>query len=335
MKKLIFIASALILFGAGCAAQPTAKTPAAPGNKPAATNNQPAAPALTAEQAVLKQLSFDWQKDGDMNMHAKDVKDNLENCSDIPPVIGTQNAGLVPPTYTGLLTVAAHQCDAALRVYLGCANAIEEVNSPGQWVDVGDKSYACGGWTEKVILEDLKTGQARVLGDLNMVTGGNFGGLFVPLAFTKDDSRVVLNAWMFSPGAGGGEVDLGYKVAPLDSIGSLADAQKVFSLPRQTIFYGDFAKAVYLENSSKLPSFSQPGPASNLGVIMSLDLSTMKSAKLLEETDTTYAFTGIDESKSVLNFKATKNQFTKACPRAEDALICSKKTVKDRILPLP
>ena len=331
MKKIIVPVICLLFFGAGCQRASNINVPAT-NTPPAATAPQP-----TVDSAeVLKQLSLNWQKDGEMSMHVKDAKDNLESCSNIPSSIGTANAALVPPTYSGLLTVATHACNAALMVYAGCTNSIEETDSgSGQWINVGGKWYACGGWTEKVIMEDLKTGQARVLGDLNMVTGGNYGGLFVPLAFTKDDSRIILNAWMFSPGAGGGEVDLGYKVAPVDSIASLNDAQKVFSLPRQTIFYGDFAKAVYLGNSKKLPSFSQPGPQSNLGAIMSLDLATMKSATVLEETDTTYQFVGADEVKNILNFKATKNKFTKACPRAEDALICSQKTVADRTLPLP
>ena len=331
MKKIIVPVICLLFFGAGCQRASNINVPAT-NTPPAATAPQP-----TVDSAeVLKQLSLNWQKDGEMSMHVKDAKDNLESCSNIPSSIGTANAALVPPTYSGLLTVATHACNAALMVYAGCTNSIEETDSgSGQWINVGGKWYACGGWTEKVIMEDLKTGQARVLGDLNMVTGGNYGGLFVPLAFTKDDSRIILNAWMFSPGAGGGEVDLGYKVAPVDSIASLNDAQKVFSLPRQTIFYGDFAKAVYLGNSKKLPSFSQPGPASNLGAIMSLDLTTMKSATVLEETDTTYQLVGADEVKNILNFKATKNKFTKACPRAEDALICSQKTVTDRTLPLP
>jgi len=76
-------------------------------------------------------------------------------------------------------------------------------------------------------------------------------------------------------------------------------------------------------------------PRIDLGAIMSLDLTTMKSATVLEETDTTYQLVGADEVKNILNFKATKNKFTKACPRAEDALICSQKTVTDRTLPLP
>jgi hypothetical protein len=61
MKKLIFIASALILFGAGCAAQPSAKTPAAPVNKPAATNNQQTIPANDQQSAAPQAVSPSWQ----------------------------------------------------------------------------------------------------------------------------------------------------------------------------------------------------------------------------------------------------------------------------------
>jgi hypothetical protein len=330
MKKIAIPVICLLLFGAGCQHTSNVNVPAI-NTPPAASVLQP----LTDGEEVLKQLSLNWQKDGDLAMHVKDAKNNLESCSNIPSSIAATNVALVPPTYSSLLVVATHTCDAALWVYAGCTNSIEETDASDQWVSVGGKWYACGGWTEKMILEDLKTGQARILGDLNMVTGGNYGGLFVPMAFTKDDSRIILNAWMFSPGAGGGDVDLGYKVASVDSITNLNNVQSIFSLPRQTIFYGDFGKAVYLGNSKNLPSFSQPGPQSNLGTIMSLDLTTMKSATVLEEADTTYQLVGVDEVKNILSFKATNNQFTKACPRAEDALICSQKTVQDRTLPLP
>jgi hypothetical protein len=61
MKKLIFIASALILFGAGCAAEPSANTPAAPAGQPEANNNQPAAPANDQQPAAPQAASPSWQ----------------------------------------------------------------------------------------------------------------------------------------------------------------------------------------------------------------------------------------------------------------------------------
>ena len=201
-----------------------------------------------------------------------------------------------------------------------------------QWIQVGNGWYWCSDWKATLILEDQAT-HAQSLGDLSVVRGGNFGGLFMPIAFTKDNQQIVLDAWMFSPGAGGGSVDLGYDIMP--ATGTVATEQKQQLVPRQAKFYDTFGEVVFLGNSKNLPGFSQPGPSSNLGTVMAEDLITGKTKLVLEEPDTTYDLLDINEAKGTLHFRATKHQFTAACPKREDALDCTKNTVAERTIPLP
>ncbi len=334
MNKLLLFTVFLVSFGAGCASS-TMNTPSVSALPSTSTTVSTSTSALTDEQAILKKLSTNWQKDGNLGAYANiKAKDRLGACANIPTTIHAQNAALVPETYTSLLMVATHSCDAVLRVYLGCASAIVESSpAPDQWVEINGTSYACGEWKEKIILEDIATKKANVVADLGVEARSNAGGLFVPLAFTRDDKNIILDAWMGSPGAGGGTIDLGYAIIPRSTVNGTSKDKEPLA-PRSALFYDSFGKMVYLDRSTKLPQYSQPGPTSNDGRIIRRDLVTLNTHPLLEEADTTYQLVDIDEKRSTLHIKATRHQFSTACPRAEDGLICSIKITRERTLPL-
>lgn len=282
-----------------------------------------------AQRLSLSPKTYKWIKAfsyapmREIQAYAADVKDRLGRCSDLPPTLNAKFASLVPKDDEGLFSIATHRCDAVLRVYL---------HSNG----------------ETLILEDIANASARVLGELAVESRtGNSGGIFIPMAFTKDDKHIVLQVWMGDPGAGGGMVDYGYDVMARDGStekkAPLAPGTTAFYYGKdgeasisKTLFYDDFGRVVYTVNSPDLPEFTRPGPPSNSGRLMVKDLTTLKERRVLEEKDTTFEVLAADERNRTLTIRATKHSFTAICPRDDEgALYCSKKTIRERQIPLP
>jgi len=265
----------------------------------------------------LSQMAFDWVTSfsslQDVRIYANDVKDRFGDCHSVPPALDPKFASLAPHPYQSLFTVASHQCDAVLRVYLGCP--------------------AKQNCSELLIVEDPANKQARALGKLEQESRtGNSSGIFVPVAFAKNGKNIILKAWMGSPGAGGGLVNYGYETMPRDG----GTGERTALAPNGAVFYSDFGTAVYTKDSSKLPAFTQPGPPSNNGLLVAKDLATLKERPVLEEPDTTFEILRADERNHTLTIRATQHVFSASCPRnQDDSLLCSKKTARERQIPLP
>jgi hypothetical protein len=234
-----------------------------------------------------------------------------------------ENSALVPPSFVRFEGIATHACDAVLWVFLGCTEAT-------------DDGKACTNWVERLVLEPVGKGAADAIGNVEVVRGGNSAGLFVPFAFTRDDRWILLQAWMFSPGAGGGAVDYGVGVIAR-SVRMGEAPVKVKSLPaRDPSFYADYGCAIGLAASNKTPTYSQPGfPSNNGGALVVVDLATLQTRTLLEERDTTYTVDRLDEKGGTVDVKAARHTFGKDCPRGEEALSCSASTSARKTLPLP
>lgn len=166
--------------------------------------------AARSDPELLGKISAEWAKDDDLSEHQSEAADNLQGCPPASLDPNGRDATLVPKTYIQLKAIATHRCDAVVKVYLGCTQALEEPDASEQWVGANGKWYACAEWNERLVLEDLPSGHARLLADLGLETRtGNSGAIFVPVAFTKNDRDLVLKAWMGSPGAGGGDMIYG------------------------------------------------------------------------------------------------------------------------------
>lgn len=268
----------------------------------------------------LSPMAFSWiqgysYSPSDLRRHADDVQDRFGECPAISPHPGPKAVSLAQG-YESLFGIASHGCDAALRVFLSCPRT--------------DDAESC---SERLILEEHTGASPRMLGELKEESRtGNSGGIFVPIAFTKNDEYVVLKAWMGSPGAGGGMVDYGYEILPLD----LGTKGKMAVAPNGAVFYDHFGRVVYTEDSDKLPAFSQPGPRSNDGLLVVKDLATLQVSRVLEQPNTTFEIVKADEQNHTLAIRATTHVFSANCPRdAEDSLHCSKKTARKRQIPLP
>lgn len=281
------------------------------------------AKALPAEPPLLA-LSRAWAKNDSLMASGHHPSDNLARCPRAGNDVRPENAALLPATFVRFEGIATHACDAVLWVYLGCTAA-------------DDQGATCASWAERLVLEPIGTGAARVLGQVESAMGGNSGGLFVPFAFTRGGRFVLLQAWMFPPGAGGGAVDYGVGVVASSARGGTSPLH-VEPLPgRDPSFYADFGCAVALAASNKTPTYTQPGfPSNNGGALVSIDLDPLRTRALLEERDTTYSITHVDEKAGTLDVDVARHTFGKDCPREEGALSCATTSAsKKRQLPLP
>jgi hypothetical protein len=305
--------------GPGAPSAPPAVESVAAG--PRAAREDSPADASSAPSASLLGLSQAWARDPDLA--DRHPSDDLARCPQAQHDVRTPNAALVPPTFVRFEAIATHACDAVLRVFLGCTEAAPDGTS-------------CMSWRERVLLEPVGTGAAQVVGDVDPARGGNSSGLFVPFAFTRGDRWILLRAWMFSPGAGGGAVDYGVGVIARSTRPGESPID-VKPLPvRDPSFYADYGCAIGLAASDKTPTYSQPGfPSNNGGALVAVDLATLQPRTLLEERDTTYAVKRLDEKGGTLDVEVTRHTFGKDCPREEGALSCSAASASRRSVALP
>lgn len=200
----------------------------------------------------------------------------------------------------------------------------------------------------KLTVYDAKNKSYINLGNIQLISKtGNFGGLFVPFAITKDDNNIILKAHMGDPGAGGGSVDYGYAVIPVkEAMGENEIINSFLPVANWSAadfpfiggfihFYDSYSKVVYVNESNKTPHNSAPPYLSNNGAIMFHNLVINDIKKILEEVDTSYEIISVDEKNKILKFKAIKYTFSNDCPREEDSLSCAKKKITERTIQLP
>ncbi len=183
---------------------------------------------------------------------------------------------------------------------------------------------------------NIDTQKSESIGELKSFAGANYGGIYVPLALTKDDQNIILRAAMGSPGAGGGAVNLGYSfISAVPGIYATSSKQLPRLASAEAIFYDRYGKMISLEEGNQTPDWSQPGRNPNQGMLLAQDLLTGKKTVLAAAPDTYYEIAGFDESRRSMRIQAVYNAYTATCPRATEALDCSTKTATMADLPLP
>ncbi|MBU1045922.1 hypothetical protein KJ616_02240 [Patescibacteria group bacterium] len=212
-----------------------------------------------------------------------------------------------------ILSIPFHNSNKILRAYL---------NSGGEEMKYWENQLV------RLVIYDKDLSMSTLIKDVEVEGGSNWMALLLPYAIVKDDSGVILDTCKGSPGAGGGSVDPGYQIL------SFKTKQSDWIANSSAHFYDSFGKVVYVAEGDKTPHYSMPGP-SNDAAIYFKNLVSGGESTLLEEEDTNYEITSLDEKLGILNFKATKYYFSEECPREEDALSCAEKSITDRSVNLP
>ncbi len=211
------------------------------------------------------------------------------------------------PYFKHLLSIPFNSSNSILRVYMSNGNA---------------------GFV-RLIKYSASDGSSKLIGDVSSQVGGNWGGIYVPMAISKDDSHVLFNAQMGSPGAGGGSTTLGYASLSLtfikyDNCGYL-NPEKIAN---QAYFYDNFSKVLFYAEAGNVPPSEKPGPNYNSSLRFR-NIVTAETKTLLQESNTIYQIINIDEKSGIVNFKS--------CPWQEHRFEClnSDPTTQNRSLNLP
>ena len=245
---------------------------------------------------------------------------------------GTYNTNpYIPTTYSHLLSIPFHNIGKILRVY--------SVKPCSFDPSASYQNFDCIYDNGEVHLTSFDPARSRstYLGAIQRASySGNSGGIFMPFALTKDDHNIILDAWMGSPGAGGGMQDYGYAMIPVKE----ASESTVYSdfaqiATRESFFYDNFGKVVYLGNSDKMPQYQQPGPRYNNGALYFRNLITNKVSTILEEENTTFDLVAIDIRVKRIILIATKYLFTDGCPKDDVGYYCAEKIMTIRTISLP
>jgi hypothetical protein len=238
---------------------------------------------------------------------------------------GNEDATDAPPPYQHLLSIPFHNAKSVLRVY---ANVICPVTL--------NQSGDCLGDDLVIVKYDPVAKISMKIATIASFHGGNYGGIFVPLALTKDDKNIVLKAWMGSPGAGGGAVDLGYsKILLTAKAETFAGETLPHLASAAAVFYDSYGKVVSLEESNRTFDWSQPGRNPNQGAVIYRDLVSGEAKTLADGADTSYEIRGFDEQERVLSLQLIRYSFDAECPRADKTLNCANRTATNIAIRVP
>jgi len=241
----------------------------------------------------------------------------------------------IPRDYFHLLSIPFHQSDRVLRVY--CNEPCVFDSTTGYENSFGQQFLErCNNDEIRLTVYNPSTGTSIYLGMIQEKHGSNHGGIFMPLALTQDDSNIILEAWMGSPGAGGGMVHYGYAMMPVTPATSVTTSPEITVIaPHGAVFYDDYGKVVYLDNSDNMPQYPQPGPRHNSGALFFRDLINSEETVLLEEENTTYELEAVDTLRQMIALTAIEYEFNDTCPKDENGYYCAGTTYELRVVPLP
>jgi hypothetical protein len=290
-----------------------------------------------AKKIQTIQQSTSTQPESDTGASRKELVDNLAKSFGIPKQQLVQGQDPESPDFGNKGALVGYAAGSLFKLLYKISNHAED-----GWLLVYQASDAM-----QLVYLDETTKQGYVVANSKEVSyTGNSGGLWFPVAFTKDDKKLVMCAMMGDPGAGGSNVSYGCELLSLKPL----DGREFYlwqtteSLPGLIVdprfSYDQMGKTIYTAQGEKTPHHSQPGP-STASVIMYRDLTTGKAKKLLEETDTTYDLKSLDEKAGTLNFEATKYRYPTGCQRGDggimdEALDCAEiASTSTRALKLP
>lgn len=207
--------------------------------------------------------------------------------NDYPPQISPKSA------FKHLLSIPFNNSSDLLRVYSNNGNYLALL---------------------RLVKYSVSSGTSEILGDISSETGSNWGGIYIPIAISKDDNHIIFKAHMGLPGAGGGSATLGYAYSSLSlpkyDVCGYIDPQKIAN---QVYFYDNFAKAIFLTEEGNVPASAKPGPDYN-SAIKFINIVSGETETLLKKPKTIYEIINIDERSKKLKFKS--------CPWKEDRFTC-------------
>lgn len=148
---------------------------------------------------------------------------------------------------------------------------------------------------------------------------GNSGALYVPFAIRGDNKAIILQAWMGSPGAGGGSTDYGYALMPIIITNKSAVINDYILRGIATdnaVFYDHFSKVIYIGEGRGTTASCGNFPTNDAVYYRDLLHPTEKKI-LAEKSNTIYSHIMVDEISKTVTFVATSyfNVPYDSCPQ--------------------
>ncbi|MEM5810068.1 MAG: hypothetical protein QW156_04240 [Candidatus Aenigmatarchaeota archaeon] len=215
--------------------------------------------------------------------------DNGEN--DYPPDIAPKSL------FIHSLSIPFNKEKSVLRVYIDQA-----------YFDQKEARWTSALSVVRLVKYSFLTKTSELLGDIRGEFKANSQGIFIPIAISKDDNNIILEAHMGHPGLGGGCTYYGYSFLPLSNLSQHQD-KCGYLLPirieREAFFYDGYSKALYYSEEYYLDSIDD-WYYFHPSAINFIDITSRKTKKLLMEPDTIYEIIKIDEESKTVTFKSCK-----------------------------
>ncbi|PSU65453.1 hypothetical protein CTM75_04045 [Photobacterium phosphoreum] len=274
------------------------------------------------ESTALTTISKRWQRSNfSLREYANTVKSNTKQCPTITTKPTKNITQLIPSQYVYAKSLVNAQCNTVIRVFAGCSIL---------------KNNRCNNWQLKLVASDANNQHPYIIGTLATTNRtGNSGAIFVPYKFSPNGDNLILKAMMGPPGAGGGNINYGYDVIIHNSKQQLSTSTQHYLAPINAHFYANNTRVAYLENSSLLPNYPQPGGGSNNGKLIIKNINTDQVLLTKERIDTSYAIKKINSANHTMTITTTHHSFGRKCPRTADSLDCSSRTTIEEKIALP
>ena len=156
----------------------------------------------------------------------------------------------------------------------------------------------------RLVRYNSDSGNSELIGDIQSEVGGNWAGIHVPIAITKDNKNIILEAYMGDPGAGGGSVTLGYAYLPFSSGKGKCGYLVPNEISDYAYFYDGFSKSLFYVEGDNTPKNDDFTSRSYDSAIKYYNTTTGESKVILDELNSIYKITGIDEKAGVFYFKS-------------------------------
>ena len=271
---------------------------------------------------ALAVISKKWRRlNSTLREYTNSVQSNIQQCPTITPKPTKNITQLIPSQYVYVKSLVNRQCNTVIRTFAGCSSL---------------KNNRCNNWQLKLVASDAKNQHPYIIGTLATTSRtGNSGAIFVPYQFSPNGNNLILKAMMEPAGAGGGNINYGYDIVIHNSKQQLSTTTQHYLAPANAHFYANNTHVVYLENSSLVPNYPQPGGGSNNGKLVIKNINTDEVLLTKERKDTSYAIKKINSANHTMIITTTHHRFGGKCPRTADSLGCSSHTTTTEKITLP
>lgn len=187
-------------------------------------------------------------------------------------------------------------------------------------------------WEYRIFVKDLSTNEVVKIYSYPenvslkdfFIKSANAGGcplVYFPIAWSKNDTKIILE-WgnPTSCGSGGAPKYKSYTINP-------NEGEIVGLATYDSIFFNDYSKVVFVDESKKSPIYCGPASQDNNGAMILKDIENESIVLLAEENNSSYSLKNIDEDQN-LTYVVKKVIKVNECSEFDESIPEETKTLK-------